>query len=205
MWHTAVAMPTSDADLERAMERKRPEQNAAQLRSTKADTAFAVLFAEHAPVVWRAVRSLGVHDADVEDVCQEVFVIVHRKLDAFEQRSSLRTWIYGIALRVVSDYRKKAHRRYERLVDSPPDAGTRPLQEQTAAQKQAWQILDRLLDALSEDRRRVFVLYELEELPMREVAAIVDCPLQTAYSRLEAAREHVQRGMAKWREQGHVP
>jgi RNA polymerase sigma-70 factor (ECF subfamily) len=165
--------------------------------------AFTAVFNEHAAHVWRAVRSLGVSEADVEDVCQEVFVVVHRKLPSFEGRSSLRTWIYGIALRVVADYRKKAHRVRERLVAEVPDAAhasASAAQEDTTAHKQAWQMLDQLLGTLGEDRRQVFVLYELQQLPMREVAAIVGCPLQTAYSRLEAARELVQQGMIAWRE-----
>jgi len=165
---------------------------------------FAALFAEHAPHVWRAVRSLGVRDADIEDVCQDVFVVVHRKLAGFEGRSTLRTWIYGIALRVVADYRKKAHRTRERLVENVPDAGHAAAQEQVAVEREAWRMLSLLLDGLSDDQRRVFVLYELEQLPMREVAAIIGCPLQTAYSRLEAARELVQRKSAvlRGREQG---
>jgi RNA polymerase sigma-70 factor (ECF subfamily) len=167
--------------------------------------AFAAAFREHAPHIWRVVRGLGVREADIEDVCQDVFVVVHRKLSTFEGRSSLRTWIHGIALRVVSDYRKKAHRTHERLLGDAPVGSVHAVQEESAAQRQAWQMLDRLLDQLSEERRQVFVLYELEQLPMREVAAILDCPLQTAYSRLEAARVVVQRGMAAWREREKPP
>jgi RNA polymerase sigma-70 factor (ECF subfamily) len=162
--------------------------------------AFAELFREHAPHVWRAVRSLGVHESDIEDVCQDVFVVVHRRLPTFEGRSSLRTWIYGIALRVVADYRKKAHRAHERLLERMPEREVEATQEASSAHREAWRMLDFVLDSLGEERRQVFVLYELEQLPMREVAAIVDCPLQTAYSRLEAARELVQRGMAAWRD-----
>lgn len=162
--------------------------------------SFGTLFAEHAPHIWRAVRSLGVREADIEDVCQEVFVIVHRKLATFEGRSSLRTWIYGITLRVVADYRKKAHHVRERLVEQVPDLVSNAAQESTVAQRQAWHTLDRLLDSLSDEQRRVFVLFELEQLSMREIAGILACPLQTAYSRLEVAREVVQRGMATWRD-----
>src|SRR5262245_7483674 len=65
------------------------------------------IFDEHARYVWRTLRHLGVADADLEDVCQEVFVTVHRKLPEFEGRSKLRTWLYGICLRVASDYRRR--------------------------------------------------------------------------------------------------
>ncbi len=158
--------------------------------------AFAALFAEHAPQLWRAVRGLGVREADVEDVCQDVLVIVHRKLASFEGRSSLRTWIYGIALRVVADYRKKAHRTRERIVEAPPELVTQASPEDSAAHREALRMLEQALDGLSEERRQVFVLYEIEQLPMREVASIVGCPLQTAYSRLEVAREIVLRELS---------
>ena len=64
---------------------------------------LAEIFRQYAPFAWRALRRLGVPDADVEDVCQEVFVVVHRKLGDFEGRSSLKTWIYGICPRTASD------------------------------------------------------------------------------------------------------
>ena len=62
------------------------------------------IFREYAPFVWRGLRRLGVPECDVEDVCQEVFVVVHRKLGDFEGRSSLRTWIYGICARTASAF-----------------------------------------------------------------------------------------------------
>lgn len=186
-----VAMAMTEVD--------RSAQSGAPRTSSLDHAAFEALFAEHAPHIWRTARSLGVREPDIEDVCQDVFVIVHRKLATFEGRSTLRTWIYGIALRVVADYRKKAHRVRERLVDRVPEIACAASQEQGVAQRQAWQNLNRLLDSLSDEQRRVFVLFELEQLSMREIASLVECPLQTAYSRLEAAREIVQRGMAAWR------
>jgi DNA-directed RNA polymerase specialized sigma24 family protein len=72
------------------------------------------VFDEHAPFVWRTLRHLGIRDADLPDVCQEVFVAVHRKLEGFEGRSSLRTWLYGICLRTASDHRRRAYVRRER-------------------------------------------------------------------------------------------
>jgi RNA polymerase sigma-70 factor (ECF subfamily) len=191
----------SDSDSDRVSGKKRANSAV----SASDPRVFAGVFAEHAPHIWRAVRSLGVREADIEDVCQDVFVIVYLKLATFEGRSSLRSWIYGIALRVVADHRKKAYRVRERLVENLPEAVFDASQEQAAVQRQAWEKLDRLLDSLSEEQRRVFVLYELEQLSMREVASILECPLQTAYSRLAVAREVVQRGMAALRRQEQVP
>jgi RNA polymerase sigma-70 factor, ECF subfamily len=157
--------------------------------------ALGDLMREHTPYVWRVLRSLGVRESDLEDVCQETFIVVHRRLPSFEGRGSLRSWIYGIALRMASDYRGKAHRRREVLTLEQPQPIVPAPQEAVIDRKRAWLLIDSLLDRLSEEQRQVFVLYELEELSMREVREIIDCPLQTAYSRLHAARKIVQSGL----------
>ncbi|MFK7985250.1 MAG: RNA polymerase sigma factor [Sandaracinaceae bacterium] len=153
---------------------------------------FATVFQEHAPRVWRALRRLGVPESDVEDVCQEVFVVVHRKLPSFEGRSALSTWIYGIATRVASDYRKKAYVRRERPTDEVPDERRSAPQLKELEREQARQLLDEALSALSDDKRAVFVLYEIEEQSMPSIAETLKLPVQTAYSRLYAARREVE-------------
>ncbi len=158
---------------------------------------LAEIFREYAPFVWRALRRLGVREADVEDVCQEVFVVVHRKLGDFEGRSSLRTWIYGICARTASDYRRSGRVRREVVTDAPPEMAAEGGHEDVVALKQARAKLDRILDELDDDKRAVFVLYEIEELSMAQVADSLGCPLQTAYSRLHAARKIVEAGVAK--------
>lgn len=158
---------------------------------------LAEIFRDYAPFVWRGLRRLGVPESDVEDVCQEVFVVVHRKLGDFEGRSSLRTWIYGICARTASDYRRSGRVRREVVTDAPPDAPHEGGQHEALALKQARATLDRILDELDDDKRSVFVLYEIEELTMAEVAEAIGCPLQTAYSRLHAARKVVEAGVAR--------
>lgn len=159
--------------------------------------SLAEIFREYAPFVWRGLRRLGVPESDVEDVCQEVFVVVHRKLGDFEGRSSLRTWIYGICARTASDYRRSGRVRREVVTDAPPEAAHEGGQHDALALKQARAALDRILDDLDDDKRSVFVLYEIEELTMAEVAEALGCPLQTAYSRLHAARKLVEAGVAR--------
>jgi RNA polymerase sigma-70 factor (ECF subfamily) len=156
------------------------------LPSTSLDTAS--VFREHAAYAWRVLRRLGVQEADVEDVCQEVFVVIHRRLAEFEGRSALRTWVYGICVRTASDYRRRASRRHERITENPPEqtAGDDP--HESLAARQARGILDQILGDLDDDKRAVFVLFEIEQLAMIDVAQAVGCPLQTAYSRLHAAR-----------------
>lgn len=166
---------------------------------------LAQIFREYAPFVWRGLRRLGVPECDVEDVCQEVFVVVHRKLGDFEGRSSLRTWIYGICARTASDYRRSGRVRREVVTDAPPDAPQEGGQHDAVAMRQARATLDRILDELDDDKRSVFVLFEIEELTMAEVAEALGCPLQTAYSRLHAARKVVEAGVARAAERKSAP
>jgi RNA polymerase sigma-70 factor (ECF subfamily) len=165
------------------------------LLTSAIDTAG--VFAEHGAYAWRVLRRLGVRESDAEDVCQEVFLIVHRKLAEFEGRSSVRTWVYGICIRAASDYRKRAGHRKETVTDQPPELASASNPHDETAGRQARAMLDRIVDELDDDKRDVFVLYEIEELAMSEVAVAVGCPLQTAYSRLHAARAIVEKAAAR--------
>lgn len=150
-------------------------------------------FNSYAQFVWRTARYLGVSESDLDDVSQEVFTVVHRRIGDFEARSSPRTWIYGICLRVVSAYRRRAFRRHERLYEKTPDQVIRETPETNYSQQQARERIQYALDQLEAEKRAVFVLYELEQLKMDEVANIVGCRRKTAYSRLYAARKEVLR------------
>lgn len=146
------------------------------------------IFDEHARYIWRTLRHLGVPEADTPDLCQEVFVTVHRRLSSFEGRSSLRTWLYGICIRVASEHRRRPHVRREIPLSEPTqEAYSEPAIAPESAFEQR-SAVERLLAVLDEDKRQVVVLYEIEGFSMKEVAEIVGCPLQTAYSRLHAAR-----------------
>ncbi len=166
--------------------------------------SLAEIFRTYAPFAWRALRRLGVPESDVEDVCQEVFVVVHRKLGDFEGRSSLRTWIYGICARTASDYRRSGRVRREVVTDAPPETHHEAAQHEVVALKEARATLDRILDQLDDDKRAVFVLYELEELTMAEIAEALSCPLQTAYSRLHSARKIVESAVEHAKHEGDV-
>lgn len=153
------------------------------------------VFDAHARDVWRALCFLGVPESDVPDVCQDVFVTVHRRLHTFEGRSSLSSWIYGICLRTVAAYRRKAHRRHEQPVaEVPREESADAPQERAVIASERLERLRRVLATLDDKQRQVFVLYEVEHRPMKEIAESLDVPLQTAYSRLRAARQHVRRG-----------
>ena len=169
-----------------AMTGERTSENGTQALS------FDAVVAEHGPYVWRVLRRLGVRSADVEDVWQETFIVVHRKLGGFEGRSQLRTWLSAIAVRVASDYRSRAYRRREQATDEVPDAGAQASQQDELMDQERRALLDRLMAELKPEQREVVVLYEFAELPMQEVAEALGCPLQTAYSRLHAGRKALE-------------
>lgn len=150
------------------------------------------IFREHAPYVHRVIRHLGVAPMDVDDVLQDVFVIVHRKLADFEQRGSVRAWIHGIAIRVSARYRRRRRTASRALASGDAVEAIDPSDPaESLSAQDARRILAAILDQLDDEKRTVFVLYELEELTMQEVAEAMNTPVQTAYYRLHAARELV--------------
>lgn len=164
----------------------------------EAPPQFERVFAQYAPYVGRTLRFLGVDDANVEDVCQEVFIIVHRRLREIESSSPLRAWIRQICVHTAQNERRRARRRRERATDSTDnDVPTAAQQHGSVELREMRERLLVLLEQMTEDQRAVFVLYEIEQLPMAEVAAAVGCPLQTAYSRLHAARARIAEAVAQ--------
>jgi RNA polymerase sigma-70 factor (ECF subfamily) len=161
-------------------------------RPAEADAEFRELFRAHFSHVWRSLRALGVGEADTGDACQQVFLVLHSRLDRWDRSASLRAYVYGICLRVASDYRRRAHRRHEQLFATPPDVASDAVSpEVDMDRRRELAFLDRALNALPARQREVFVLFEIEELDMSEIAAAVGCPLFTAYSRLRAARKAI--------------
>jgi RNA polymerase sigma-70 factor, ECF subfamily len=153
---------------------------------------LSALVLEHGRFVWRVLRHHGVPDRQLEDCSQEVFIVIIRKFGGFERRSAIRTWIYGICRNVAADARRRKRRKPEILTDAPPDTAAPEGQTDALARSHAAGQLRLALARLADDARMVFVLYEIESMPMTDVAASVGCNLSTAYSRLYAARKHLR-------------
>lgn len=162
--------------------------------------AFDELYQAHFPFVWRSAKRLGVRDESLDDAVQEVFVVVHRRLADFEGRSSLRTWLFGITLRVVRDHRRSARRR-DPGCEVDPDTlratGGGPVE--SAEKEEAVRLLHALLDELADDRREIFVMAELEQMTMPEIAEALAINLNTAYARLRTARQEFEQALARHR------
>lgn len=157
------------------------------------------VFDGHATFVVRNLRRLGVAEADLDDAAQDVFMVVHRNLDRYDTRCALRSWLFGILQRVAANYRRRGKRRREDVLAEVPSATVEAEQLEHVALLQAQRLLLDALDAVEPTRRAIFILYELEEMPMPDVAQAVGCPLQTAYSRLYAARETVRERIVRAR------
>jgi RNA polymerase sigma-70 factor (ECF subfamily) len=137
-----------------------------------------------------------VPERELPDVCQEVFLVVHRKLGEFEQRASVRTWLYAIAQRTALATRRRARFTRERL-EEPPEQSAAESQLEQVERAQQLQRIDRALKALREEQREVFVLYELEGMTMAEVADAVGAPENTALYRLYAARDAIRAAVTR--------
>jgi RNA polymerase sigma-70 factor, ECF subfamily len=147
---------------------------------------------EHADFVFMNLQRLGVRPADLEDLCQEVFIIVQRRLFTFDGSSKLSTWLFAICAKVASSHRRSAPVRREELVDDFVDQpltapGVNP--EEEAARAQARRQVSEILDTLSDDKRAVFIMFEIESLSCDEIAHTLGIPLGTVHSRLHSARK----------------
>ncbi len=154
--------------------------------------SFRQVYRRHYTFVWRSLLRLGVEEAAVDDAVQDVFIVVHRKLHAFEGRAAVRTWLFAIARRIALRYRDRARRRSqnEPETDTPTELG-RP--DTALSCNEALQQLQTWLDELDEDKRAVFVLSEFEQMRAPEIASMLGANLNTVYARLRAARQHVSR------------
>ena len=124
---------------------------------------------------------------------------VHRKLASFEGRSSMRTWICGIAFRHAQNYRKRRHIRVEVLTEPPALAAIEtgsPQVERLSAKQELAAVLH-ALEGLDSKLRDVFVLSDVEGLEMNEVVSIVRCPRFTGYTRLRSARKQLRQQLAR--------
>jgi RNA polymerase sigma-70 factor (ECF subfamily) len=166
---------------------------------------FDSLYEENFKFVWRAARRLGIAAADTDDVVQEVFVVAHRKLPAFEGRARVKTWLYKVLLHVVRHYlrtqgRKPGHRPLPALDELEGLHEQRDVGPAAALERQdAARVLDGLLARLDAEKREVFVLAEIEELSSVEIAEILGANVNTIYSRLRAARQEFERAVQRFR------
>jgi RNA polymerase sigma-70 factor (ECF subfamily) len=167
---------------------------------------FDAIYDEHARFVWRSVCRLGVLTDAADDAVQDIFLVVHRRLPEFEERTSVSAWLYAIVIRVVRQYRRTLRRKSPMQApgmgaidpDTLVDRRARsPLEE--AERQDAVRTLYVVLEAMNDERREVFVLAELEQLTAPEMAAALDVNVNTIYWRLRVARQEFERVLEQQR------
>jgi len=178
-------------------ERRSPSQpvsgpRAAGLVLPAGDAAarMAALLPAHFRDVWRMVRRFGVPERSAEDAAQEVFIIAARRLADITPGSE-RAFLLATAVRVAANARRSLSTRRE-VSDThevPDGVDPRPSADALLDQKRLRQMLDDVLDVLTDELRVAFVLYELEGLSSPEIATLLGIPVGTVASRLRRARE----------------
>ncbi len=164
---------------------------------------FDAVYAELFPFVWRTARRLGVADAALDDVCQEVFVAVYRGLAQFTGRSSLKSWVFGILQNSVRMHRRTLARKSPNLrshappIDPSELSSEQPSPHDLLCGAEARQLAHDLLEEMAEDKRSVFVLVELEQWSVIQAAEALNENVNTIHARLRAAREQFAKGAAR--------
>jgi RNA polymerase sigma-70 factor, ECF subfamily len=161
---------------------------------------FASVYADYFDFVWRSLRHLGVPISAMDDAAQDVWLIVHRRLGAFEARSSVTTWLFGIVLNVARGRRRHTSQRQppeplpEELASHAPDP------EGVLAGNQAWRLVQSFLDGLPEPGRAIFVSALLENFTPAETAEVVGVDVVTVYNKIRALRRAFQRRLSSGEE-----
>jgi RNA polymerase sigma-70 factor, ECF subfamily len=138
----------------------------------------------------RTLRRLGIHSQDLEDLAQEVFLVLNRKWHDYDPSRPLRPYLFGIAFRVVAAH---GRRRGREVLWEPQDVVDQgPRQDDLLESARARELVLRALEHVPLSRRAVFVMHDIDEVPMREITRTLSLPLFTGYSRLRKAREEFE-------------
>jgi RNA polymerase sigma-70 factor, ECF subfamily len=165
---------------------------------SEASADLRAIYAKWADFVWLTLQRLGVRYADLEDLCHDVFVVAHRKLPEFDGRTQVNAWLFGICVRVAANYRRRAHIRLERASGSMnQDDGTAVAAPESSrpdhefARRETRARVEAIFDRMDLAKRAVFLMFEVEGLPCKDIAEQLGVPVGTVYSRLHAARQFV--------------
>jgi RNA polymerase sigma-70 factor (ECF subfamily) len=151
----------------------------------------------HFNFIWRSLQRLGVPPGDVDDCAQQVFLVASRRLPTITEGSE-QSFLFGTALNVAAEARRTAARRRDSVVDGPIEAfDPGPQPDEIADRTRVRALLDKVLEAMPMDLRVTFVLFELEEMPLQQIASLLSIPTGTVASRLRRARVEFQRLVAR--------
>ena len=184
--HAPAILPNADSN---------PDISSSPVPTLKA------IYKEYFDFVWSSARHLGAAGDVIDDVVQDVFIVIHSKLATLQRPEALRSWIYGIVRRTVSDYRRSRRTRDAagarlgaELKSSRP---SQPSPLDMAERNAELELLESVLAELDEPKREVFVMVEVLEMTVPEVVQALEIPLNTAYSRLRMARQSFEEALAR--------
>jgi len=172
-----------------------PAETSSPGGASSPDLSFEGLYEQWFADVSRWVRALGAAEADRDDLVQEIFLVVHRRLSDFDGQN-VAGWLYQIARRKVRDHRRLLWVRHlfgktsQPLVDAMLTTKHSALDELETKQKR--ELLTQLLEKLNEDQRAAFVLFEIEGNSGEEIAALTGVPINTVWARIHKARKKLQ-------------
>ena len=159
---------------------------------------FHAIYKQYLDFVWSSAGHLGAGTDIIDDVVQDVFIVIHSKLATLQRPEALRSWIYGIVRRTVSDYRRSRRTRDAAGANlSAEPTASRPSPLDMAERNAELELLESILAKLDEPKREVFVMVEILEMTVPEVVQSLDIGLNTAYSRLRLARQDFEEALAK--------
>lgn len=158
---------------------------------------FDAVYRANFQFVWRSLRALGVGVPHLADAAQDVFLVVHRRLAEYEGRAEIRTWIFAIVGRVAGNYRRLQRRKMALLdpLDNTEYVSGGPDPSERFATGEVARFLENFLERLDEAKRAVFALALVEQLPVAQVATILQIPPNTVYSRIRAVRAALREAM----------
>jgi RNA polymerase sigma-70 factor (ECF subfamily) len=171
----------------------------AQPRRASDDVRLRAMLDKHFNFIWRSLRRFGLTDDRADDAAQQVFVVASRRIESIAPGSE-QSFLLRTAMHVASDVRRSASYRREVVHADPAgeiDSGLRP--DDALDRRRARVILDGILDAMDLDLRSVFVLFEIEEMTIAEIGALLEIPNGTVASRLRRARERFHTKLARLR------
>jgi RNA polymerase sigma-70 factor (ECF subfamily) len=169
--------------------------------------SLEAVYEQSADFVWLSLQRLGVRPSDLDDLCHDVFLIVHRKLHEFDGRTKINAWLFGICMRVVANYRRRAYIRLEHSAGNidEDDVGRSPGEpradpHEELARREAETKVQAILDRMDLSKRAVFLMFEIEGIACQDIASQLGVPVGTVYSRLHAARQFFAEEAKKQRE-----
>jgi RNA polymerase sigma-70 factor (ECF subfamily) len=184
-----------------------PAQGSSSVNEAERLTAGALrrLVKEHYDFIWRLLARLNVSGPEVDDAAQQVFMVLVSREHLTIKAGSERAFLYGVALRVAKEFRRRAQSSQQHVAPDPDKLVDRALDIEAAVERnQARRKLDRIIEQMPQSLKEAFILFELEDMSVPEIAALLAVPIGTVASRLRRARALFQKAIEELRATGKV-